>query len=308
MDRLYTAEGIPLQIEGSGGGGGGDSIFSLGFDNIANAPASERESNPIAIVKESMGLTAMFNNWGFIGDSLTSGYMAMGNADDGQPILPNRNLYPYSWGQIICRMCGANGTNFSVGGLTTETWLNQVPDKTFAYGYNTLTETGGVKFSEDIKSAYTICLGTNDYNQKLAVGSVDSDVDVSNYRNNNLSTYAGRYAKIISLCKELSPSCKIFLITPFTWWSSGAEREGYNAVVRKLATMFPKVYLVDLAKHGIKAASFYEYGAHCSSIGNIYVAYTIATYIDYIIRTHSEDFKLHSVIDTVRNGIDNGQF
>lgn len=304
-DSLYRGDGTRLNV---GGGGTADSIFTLGFDNIPNASDTERENNPITIIKETMGLTAMFNNWGFIGDSLTSGFLAVPNDEHGVPITRNRNLYPYSWGQIICRMTGANGTNFSVGGLTTETWLDQLPDKTFQFGYNSETKTmGNVKFSEDIKSAYTICLGTNDYNQHATLGDPELDIDVNDYHNNNTSTYAGRYAKIIQLCKELSPSCKIFLITPFLWWSSGAEREGYNAIVRTISQMFPKVYLVDLARHGISAGSFYALGGHCSSIGNIYTAYTLATYIDYIIRENSEDFLLHGAIDTCAEGLDVGQ-
>ena len=268
--------------------------------------------SPINTIGGTLGFASMFEDWGFIGDSLTSGYIAVDNVGDESPLKSEglgsigRNIYRMSWGQILCRMCGTKGTNFSLGGATTVSWLSQFANGATNVGYNS-DGTIGVNFLTQKKSAYTICLGTNDSGNNIPVGNVATDVDLNDY-NNNANTFAGNYAKIIQMCKAMTPSCKIFLITPFSWWSMGAESKGYNAVVRQLATMFSKVYLIDLYNYGISSANDYVYQAHCNTQGYTYVSYVIASYIDFIVRDNPNDFKYHCLIPSLKDGMDDGTF
>ncbi len=269
-------------------------------------------NDPINKISESLGFASMFEDWGFIGDSLTSGYIAVDNVGAESPLKSEglgsigRNIYRMSWGQILCRMCGTKGTNFSLGGATTASWLSQFANGATNVGYNS-DGTIGVNFLSQKKSVYTICLGTNDSGNNIPVGNVETDIDLTDYHN-NANTFAGNYAKIIQMCKEMTPSCKIFLITPFKWWSMGAESKGYNSIVRQLTTLFSKVYLIDLYNYGISSANDYVYQAHCNTQGYTYVAYVIADYIDYIIRNHPEDFKYHCLIPSLKEGMDNGNY
>ena len=268
--------------------------------------------SPINTIGGTLGFASMFEDWGFIGDSLTSGYIAVDNIGGVSPLKNDgigsigRNIYRMSWGQILCRMCGTKGTNFSIGGATTVSWLSQFANGATNVGYNS-DGTIGVNFLTQKKSAYTICLGTNDSGNNIPVGNVATDVDLNDY-NNNANTFAGNYAKIIQMCKAMTPSCKMFLITPFSWWSMGAESKGYNAVVRQLATMFSKVYLIDLYNYGILSANDYEYQAHCNTQGYTYVSYVIASYIDFIVRDNPNDFKYHCLIPSLEDGMDDGTF
>lgn len=300
----------------------GNNLFpiKLGIDNRI---LSESENNPIAIIKETPGLTAILNSWGFIGDSLSSGYPnnylfdQNGSAykkDEEHFIGGSVNFYKYSWGQMMCRLMGAFGSNYSNGGQTTFGWLDRYPNNTVAT-YNT-DGTKNVRFSSTKHNAYAIMLGTNDAGNSFPSGNVNSDVDVSNYNNNNLSTYAGCYAKIISLCKEVAPSSKIFAIT-CPLFESPVPEPTYNNVVRDIVAKFTQyavsmgnhtnIFLVDLAKYvPNKEALKYMYGAgHCHTQGYMYFAYAFMTYVDYIIRNNPLSFSSVYAMDTAI--FDNGK-
>lgn len=283
-----------------------DVIQSSDLDGAVFANTFDKtiaHDSPFSIVEQNYGLCGIFYRWGFVGDSLSSGWLEITSGD-----APSRNFYRCSWGQVMCRAIGAVGANFSNGGQTTSSWLSWYPNQTRTT-WITNTGSAAVKFSEDKKDVYTICLGVNDASDNVTVGNPSTDVDVNNYNNNNLNTYAGRYGKIISLCKEVSPSCKIFLITPPSTWGTGAETKGYNAVVRTLATMFNKVYLVDLATYFVSNQSIidnYQYnGIHPSTQGYIYYSYVIANYITYIIKQHPSDFKAQGAVEYLTNNVDN---
>ena len=262
---------------------------------------------------QPVGMTAIFDNWGFIGDSLSSGFLAAPDIDGENPALPvadgskGRNIYRMSWGQIMARMYGAKATNFSVGGLTAKAWLDFYPNKTSENGYNSEDGSFNVTFNEQAKSAYTICLGTNDSADSSAnpVGNVATDIDVNDYHN-NADTFAGNYAKIIQMCKALTPSCKIFVITPFKWWSMAAENKGYNAVVRSMPTIFDNVFLIDLYNDYINYLDHHEYGAHGNTLGYVFAANVIARAIDGIVRENEDTFKFQSIVCRAKH--DNGQY
>lgn len=259
-----------------------------------------------------VGMTAIFDNLGFIGDSLSSGYLAAPDVGGESPAVPvgdgskGRNIYRMSWGQILARMYGAKATNFSVGGLTAKGWLDTYPGKTSENGYNS-DGTFAVTFNSQPKGFYTICLGTNDSADEITnpVGDVTTDIDTEDYHN-NADTFAGNYAKIIQLCRELTPSCKIFVITPFSWWSYGAESKGYNDVVRAMPGIFDKVYLIDLYTDYYGHTPQYVYGGHGTTMGYVFTATAIAKAIDSIVRANEDDFKFQSIVTRARQ--DEGQY
>lgn len=314
--QQLIASSIPAYSGGSGG--------SLPI-NIDHRIASENGNNPIAIIKETPGLTAILHSWGFIGDSLSSGYPnnylfqndGSGYVKDSQH-FPNGfvNFYEYSWGQMMCRLMGTEGANYSNGGQTTHGWLDRYPNQTVST-YNT-DGTDNVNFSSSKHNAYAIMLGTNDKTEGFPLGDVDTDIDIEHPENNNLNTYAGCYGKIISLCKEQSPSAKIFLITCPVFENGAAEPE-YNDVVRLIADKFTNhavnqsthtnVFLVDLAANFTSAQNnelrtLYGSG-HSYTQGYMYFAYAFMTYVDYIIRTNPLSFASVYAMDTAL--FDNGK-
>lgn len=298
-------------------GVGADGPFTEGrkpllpFDKRADRTYKEGASTdtPLASIKESMGLLPMFENWGFIGDSLSSGFINVPNVGGVSPLVDTtetigRNIYPISWGQLICKMCGSKGANYSVGGATTRSWLSYFGGMTPAnVGYSDGAKGADFSVKRDV---YTIMLATNDAGQgNIPVGDISTDVDLQDYHN-NADTYAGNYARIISMIKELVHSAKVFCIIPYKSWSVNAEQGGYNDVVRQLVTMFDKTYLVDLYTYGGNLDSDYLYASHSTTQGCIYTAYVIANYIDYIIRKNPQDFIFQGCVSRLAN--DNGNY
>ena len=298
-------------------GVGADGPFTEGrkpllpFDKRADGTYKEGASTdqPLASIKESMGLLPMFENWGFIGDSLSSGFINVPNVGGVSPLVDTtetigRNIYPISWGQIICKMCGSKGANYSVGGATTRSWLSYFGGMTPAnVGYSDGAKGADFSVKRDV---YTIMLATNDAGQgNIPVGDISTDVDLQDYHN-NADTYAGNYARIISMIKELVPSAKVFCIIPYKAWSINAEQGGYNDVVRQLVTMFDKTYLIDLYTYGGNLDTDYLYSSHSTTQGCVYTAYVIANYIDYIIRKNPQDFIFQGCVSRLAN--DNGNY
>ena len=259
--------------------------------NSDNTVRTYTDSNPINIVSTKPGLTSIFHNWGFIGDSLSSG----ANYDKyNKSIFVN---YDYSWCQRIIAMIGqAKGSNWSVPGYTAKSWITQYWNNEQKAPYET---TGADSyFKTDKKQIYTIYLGTNDVDKGVTLGDYDSDVDLSNFEN-NADTFIGNYVGIIQRIKSIAPSAKIFVLTCVP--SSSAETGGYNDFIRSLPEKFTNVFLVDLAKYMPRNATFdsdYIRAGHFSTQGYQYLAYCITSYIDYIIRKNPDAFKFVQIINT----------
>lgn len=276
-----------------------DSIITLEksenfpFLNEDNSIKTFTETNPIKIVSMDAGLTSIFHNWGFIGDSLSSGTNYTKEGASGR-IFAN---YDYSWCQRIIAMIGqAKGSNWSVPGYTAKSWITQYWNNEQKAPYET---TGADSyFKIDKKQIYTIFLGTNDAGTGVTLGDYDSDVDLSNFEN-NADTFIGNYVGIIQRIKSIAPSAKIFVLTCVP--SSSAETGGYNDFIRSLPKKFTNVFLVDLAKYmprGEKFDSDYIRMGHFSTQGYQHLANCIATYIDYIIRNNPDSFKFVQILNT----------
>ena len=141
-----------------------DSSKVLHLDNDNTVKLLDND-NPIGVVKETPGLSAIIQDWGFIGDSLMSGIPNRNivEIEELVPMPKGRNFYKYSWGQLLCKISGAFGTNYSEGGMTAKVWLTTYPNKT-VNRYNS-DGTWPVTFSTTHKVAYAINLGTNDSSQ-----------------------------------------------------------------------------------------------------------------------------------------------
>lgn len=246
------------------------------------------KDNVIVSLKETCGFASIIHKWGFIGDSLSSGLFQW--LEQGSE--PQFTDYSYSWGQMLMAIIGhAKGTNFSVGGMTAAGWYQRyITNSTPAYNYEAVWTT----FAEDLKQAYTIMLGTNDNNISVPVGNFATDVDLEDYTQ-NANTFCGNYAKIIQKIKELQPSAKIFVITIPTIFSSTAEQNGYNTIIRQMATEFSNVFLVDLyaliPNISSQLKDLFRIDGHGTSTGYQWIAYVMATLIDNVIENNLDSFK-----------------
>lgn len=170
------------------------------------------EYSPIFITKskeENLADISMFSSIGVIGDSYASGELVF----DGNYV----DHYEISWGQILGRKNGINVTNFSKGGLTTQTWL------TNEHGLTLLN-------SSPKCDLYVLALGINDYYRgKEAYLGTTSDISTQS------DTFYGNYSKIINAIKSKAPDSKI-IISTIAYKSDLTDK--YNDAIRKLATHF----------------------------------------------------------------------
>lgn len=152
---------------------------------------------------------SMFSSIGVIGDSYASGELAFDNN--------YKDHYEISWGQILGRKNGIKVTNFSKGGLTTQTWL------TNEHGLSLLN-------SSDICDLYILALGINDYSRgKETYLGTTSDISTQS------DTFYGNYSKIINAIKSKAPGSKI-IISTIAYKNDLTDK--YNDAIRKLATHF----------------------------------------------------------------------
>ena len=245
--------------------------------------------NPIECIREQTGFAALFDDWGFIGDSLSSGAMNAYGTGGGDPI----DLYPFSWGQQLCKLCGTEGYNFSYGGATAKHWLNSMNERAWGGAQN------------NPKKVYSIALGVNDGVQMATlypngVGDNES-IDLSDYDNNDYDTFIGNIAGIIQRLKSIQPNCIIFVWTmPQGDTSTGNEyHEAMAEAVKDLPELFTNVHIIDLWDYAVEFrsgssqiwAQRYKNQYHLTPAGYIYLTYLFANYVDWIMRKYPAQFK-----------------
>lgn len=169
----------------------GDTIivsYTETFDEIAEKSNDDELSDFCSL--------AMFSDIAVLGDSYASGSLHMPNGTYVQN-------YALSWGQILARRIGATVTNFSDGGLSTETWLTNA-----TYGLSAL-------LADTAKQLYIINFGINDNTQinagTLSLGSL-SDINLTDYTQNPNSFY-GNYGRIIGNIKTHAPKALIITLS-----------------------------------------------------------------------------------------------
>ena len=114
----------------------------------------------------------------------------------------------------------------------------------------------------------------------------------------NAATFYGQYAMIIQKIRQVNPNAYFFVVTLPTNNASFNQR---SVAIRYMATIFSRVYVVDIAKYlpmyGTYpfVGAFYSNG-HLNATGYEWTAYLFNTYIDWIIRNNYSDFGLSPFI------------
>ncbi len=260
---------------------------------MLDAVFENQNEKPLDRIAEDGGYTAIFRTICCIGDSLSSGEFEAKN-EKGEHTY--HDMYEYSWGQYIARMCGSKVYNFSRGGMTAEWYCSSFADE---------KDFWNPKYAAQ---AYIIALGVNDLLwQKKPAGSVD-DIDFSDWRKNK-KTFAGYYAQIIQRMKEIQPRAKFFLMTMPREGENDKNpqaRREHRSLLYELAGKFENTYVIDLLEYGQVydqkfREKFFLLG-HMNPMGYIFTAKTVASYIDYIIRHNMDDFKEAGFIGTDLHG------
>ena len=228
-----------------------------------------------------------------VGDSLSSGEMETVDAE-GNPHYGD--LYEYSWGQFMARMTGNTVYNFSRGGMTSRVYLESFAAE------------NGYWDADKACRAYIMAMGVNDITRVMKgeyeFGSVE-DIDLADYRRNK-PTLAGYYGAVLQRYRELSPRCRLFLVTPPITDSEGAERTDYNkrlrALLYEIADKMGLAYVIDLQQYGPvydeQTEKRFFLNGHLNPIGYMFNARLITSYIDYIIRHNAADFAQIALVGT----------
>ena len=247
-------------------------------------------NNPLSVVNKTAGMLSIFHTVGCIGDSLASGESAYKDGGTTKYV----DLYDFSWGQCLARLTGNTYFNFSRGGLTTKTWMEQ--ENGAGFGPNNIHAFDG---NHDC-DAYFIGLGQNDKNASMTVGTT-ADINLSDYTQ-NADTYCGNYGKIIQRIQELQPKAPIFC---FTDPNPPYGDNSYNAVIPDIVALFSNVWIIDLNKYGkdlfTASGSVIKSqlrAGHYSAVGYQEVAFIISTYVDWIVRNNLSAFSQVEFIGT----------
>ena len=247
--------------------------------NIKEFMTPNENERPLDRLVSDGGYTAIFRTVCCIGDSLSSGEFELVD-EKGRTFY--HDLFDYSWGQFLGRMAGCTVRNFSRGGMTAREYCESFADEK---GF----------WSPDLAcSAYSIALGVNDLvYQGHPVGSTE-DVCPEDYTKNG-KTFMGYMGQIISRVKELSGGAPVFLVTMPKDGHGKREIGALQArLMHELAALFPACYVIDLFAYGPVydeefKKNFYLNG-HMNPQGYYLTAKMIASYIDYIVRSHPSDF------------------
>ena len=210
---------------------------------------------------------AMFQTFGVIGDSWASGSIH----------TPSRyvdTVYPMSWVQILARKIGATATNYSIGGLSTKTWL------TNSNGLSALQ-------ADTPKQMYIINLGINDNTQitagTLSLGSIN-DVNVTDFTQNP-DTFFGNYGRIIGNIKAHAPKAVIILLS-----IARPYERNMDTYIKQIAEKYGLPY-IDLTEDAYFTSGYFYgsiYDGHMSAYGYSGMASAIQRLIQrYIVKNGS---------------------
>lgn len=260
---------------------------------MKNYVLTNPEEKPLDTLLSDGGFCGIFRTMACIGDSLSSGEFESKNEEG---YVGYHDLFEYSWGQYIARMCGNQVYNFSRGGMTA---------KEYCESYAALK---GWWDPDKKCQAYIIALGVNDVscavNNGIEMGEM-TDIDFDDYRNNK-KTFAGYYAQIIQRMKEIQPKAKFFLMTMPDSKTDDPKRipykEKHTELLYAMAEQFEYTYVLDFQKytpiHDEDYVKNFRLAGHLNPMGYMQTAKMVVSYIDYIIRNHPEDFAQVGFIGT----------
>lgn len=238
---------------------------------------------PLDNIVSNGGFTSIFRTIACVGDSLASG--------EFDTLMDGKRDYfhdfDYSWGQFMARDTGSKVYNLSRGGMTAKEY------------YTSFAEENGFWNEEYKAQAYVIALGANDITRALAAGTglgKPDDIDKEN------DTFASYYARIIKRYKELEPRAKFFIVTMPCGLRDDALSDEHCEIMNAIAEKFDNCYVIDLRQYGPALDEEYRknffIAGHRTATGYRLTAIIIESYIDYIIRNNSADFKQASFIGT----------
>lgn len=222
-----------------------------------------------------MGLLGLFPYITGIGDSLMSGEHV---TDNGNYI----DSFDYAWLTYLCRRLGSKCRIFSHGGATAKTWYETYGRKLFE--------------SRDKCPCYFICLGSNDHNQKFAIGTPNDSPDDN--------TFSGWYKNILDTIKANNPYAYIFacsMYEPETDTNEiGLTRGDYNKAVKELCKNYKFTYYLDFINQGESVLRTPEItmNGHYNTIGYYQVSFAFEKAADRIIEENIEDFKKAGLYDS----------
>ena len=170
---------------------------------------------------------ALFQKIAVVGDSYASGELAFDyNYTDH---------YPISWLQIMARKNGFVGTNFSVGGISTRSFLT---NKTCLPALQNAEQ----------QDLYILALGINDKSIGADYLGTPADMD------SEADTFYGNYGKIIKAIKAKAPQAKM-VISTITQDDSIAN--AYNDAIKQIASHF-SIPLIVQNDDPLFQSSFYK--------------------------------------------------
>lgn len=238
---------------------------------------------PLDRLVEDGGFSVIFRNIACIGDSLSSGEFEVFE-EDGKHCY---DMYDFSWGQFIARATGAKVYNYSKGGMSAKTYMQEFGEERGFWNVDKYT------------SAYIIALGVNDLIcAKQEIGTID---DIKENYEENADTFAGWYGAVLQKYRELAPKAKFFLMTmPRTANWEDEYKEKHAKLVYQIAEKFDNVYVMDFYKYAPVydedfKSKFYLTG-HLNPAGYALTAKMVMSYLDYIVRHNMKDFEMLGMI------------
>lgn len=254
----------------------------------------DSDEKPLDRLCTDGGLCGIFRTIACVGDSLSSGEF---EATDEQGNKIYHDMFDYSWGQCLARMCGNKVYNFSGGGMSAERYCESFADAV------------GCWDPEKKCQAYIVALGVNDmyhhhghFITTEEFGTLD-DVCLQDWHK-NAHTFIGYYAQIIQRYKEIQPDARFFLMTMPQGDVTEQEplSRKHRAALYELAKLFLNTYVMDFYAYApIQDAKFkemYYLGGHLNPMGYVLTGKMVASYLDYIIRHNYRDFKQLAFIGT----------
>ena len=158
---------------------------------------------------------SIFNSFSVIGDSFSAQGEYQGT----------------SWCRILEKLSGVTAYNFSNGGLSTKTWLEN-----HNYGLDKM-------LNSPATNLYIIALGINDGNAHMNIGTIN-DIE-----SDNIDSFYSYYGRIIRAVQSHAPNAIIMLSTLARW---NDDYNQYSIAIRNIGTYYD-IGVLDLAKSEIEA-------------------------------------------------------
>lgn len=241
------------------------------------------------------GMTGIFRTIACIGDSLSSGEFEHIEPDGTRTY---HDLFDFSWGQYLARMAGCTVYNFSRGGMTAAEYCRDFARRNDFWS------------PQKKADAYIVALGVNDVlnNMSFPMGSV-ADICDEDW-SKNAPTFVGYYAQILQRYAQMQKGAHFFLVTIPNTPQNAAAREAradeHAKALYDIAAHFgaDHFHIIDLRQYApAYDQEFYRHfflHGHMNPQGYLLTAKMMASYIDYIVRSHPEKFARVGFIGTER--------